>query len=183
MTLFSIDLLHEILRYDPDSGKLFWRKRGVHLFRKTEGRAAENACATWNSRYADREAFLGSARGYVTGCVLNRPCIAHRVIWAMQTGEWPKDQIDHINGVRNDNRWVNLRAATRFENACNRPVPKHSRSGTKGVHWHARDKRWIARITANHKAYHLGTFTSLDDAKAAYAKASAELHGQFARTA
>jgi hypothetical protein len=174
------EILRKLLRYEPETGKLFWRKRELKHFNATEGRAAANVCATWNAKHAGREALTGLSNGYRNGRVLDRPVRAHRVIWAMQTGAWPDADVDHINGVKDDNRWSNLRQASRSQNACNRPVEKRSAAGIKGVRWHKRDRRWIARIRANGKEFHLGSFLSAEAAKEAYGAASRRLHGEYA---
>lgn len=176
-------ILREFLRYEPETGKLFWRERGIEHFRETEGRAASNICSVWNSRYAGREAFKANNSGYKHGRVFNIPIVAHRAIWAIMTGEWPAAEIDHINGIRNDNRWCNLRSATRCQNSYNKALSSRNSSGIKGVHWHTRDKRWNARIRADGKEIHLGSFMTPADAQSAYDKASAELHGEFRRNA
>ncbi|MCI0598731.1 MAG: HNH endonuclease [Beijerinckiaceae bacterium] len=94
-------------------------------------------------------------------------------------GAWPIAQIDHINGDRADNRFLNLREATRTENAWNAKLRSDSHSGFKGVRRHKR--RWCAYIKVSGKQKHLGSFATPEEAHDAYCRAAREHHGQFAR--
>lgn len=162
----SIDKLRKLLAYNPATGKLYWRERTPDMFE--DGKAtAEHKCNRWNSRYAGKEAFTSHNDGYKCGGIFSRVYVAHRVIWAMLHGAWPEEQIDHINGVRDDNRIENLRAVTHQENSKNQKVSSVNTSGHMGVSWHKEDQRWIARIGVNKKRIHLGCFTEIDDAIAA----------------
>jgi hypothetical protein len=95
----------------------------------------------------------------------------------MQTGKWPEEDIDHINCQRADNRWLNLREATKAQNTQNRGIMRNNKSGFKGVQWRESKKMWTATISAK-----LGWFSSAEEAAGAYAKASGILHGEFGRT-
>jgi hypothetical protein len=93
-------------------------------------------------------------------------------------------EVDHENGNGLDNRRsANLRLATHAQNNRNQRISRANTSGAKGVSWDRRDKKWRAYITLGGKRKHLGFYTEIDDAAAAYAKASAEMHGEFGRTA
>ena len=93
----SIATLRTVLRYDSATGKLYWRERCSDLFNATESRTAEHSCRRWNSQYANKEAFTYvTPKGYKTGCIFGQIYLAHRVIWAMQTGAWPVDQLDQM---------------------------------------------------------------------------------------
>lgn len=138
-------------------------------------------CANWNAKYADKPAMTADCgNGYRQGSIFGVNIRAHRVAWALVHGYWP-ETIDHINGNRSDNRLVNLRACTQAENVRNCPVRKHNRLGVKGVQkW---GNKFTASIRLNGKVNRLGTFETIAEAAAAYAKASAELHGEFGRVA
>ena len=125
---------------------------------------------------------IGEA-GYRRGAVLWTTCRAHRVIWAMQTGAWPTGEIDHIDTDRANNRWGNLRHVGRAENEMNKRRRADNTSGAKGVRWKAERQKWQARIRLGGREMHLGYFADIEDAKAAYAKASAEQHGEYGRVA
>ena len=122
-----------------------------------------------NTKYAGREAISAVDRslGYKKGSIFNAKCYAHRVIWAMQTGEWPADDIDHINGDRADNRWENLRAVERKDNARNAKRRSTNTSGMMGVQWHPALGKWRARIMVDGRSIALGCYHSLEDACAA----------------
>lgn len=119
--------------------------------------------------------------GYVQVSINNKHFLAHRVIWAMVYGAWPKGSLDHINGVRDDNTLTNLRAATCSENVWNQRVNKRNKSGVKGVYWAAKSKKWQAAMNVGGKFYNIGLFKALADAEAATRAAREKLHGQFAR--
>lgn len=109
--------------------------------------------------------------------------LAHRLAWAIMTGEWPSDEIDHVNGMRDDNRWVNLRQAARYQNAWNMKAGKPNSTGFRGVVRSSHSPgRFEAAITAHRQRYHLGTYDSPEAAHAAYCDAAHKLHGEFART-
>jgi hypothetical protein len=161
------ELLRELLKYDPDTGKLFWLPRGVHLF--TDGlQSAAHACKRWNARNAGKAALTTATRhGYYYGSVFNTHCRAHRVIWAIVHGEWPQDQIDHINGNPSDNRILNLRSVTHRENHKNRGLSTRNTSGRLGVRWEASRSKWQARIGVEGREKFLGSFDSFEEASAA----------------
>lgn len=138
-------VLLQLLRYEPETGKLFWRERGVEWFpAKTPSRAA-SLCRLWNSRYAGAEAFTCLSDGYRTGAVFGANYKAHRVIWKMETGCDP-DHMDHVNGVRTDNRLGNLRDVSLADNARNRRIPSNNKTGIVGVYrWAHNDcVYWVA---------------------------------------
>lgn len=104
----------------------------------------------------------------------------------MVYGSWPDGQIDHINGVRDDNRIENLRVVTSAENHKNMALGTASTSGVAGVSWHERDARWRAHIKVGGRQKHLGNFRRFEDAVSARLTANAALgfserHGMDAR--
>ena len=164
MTKLTPEFLRKILRYEPDTGKLFWRERTPDMF--ANGRySAKRACAAWNGKFAGKEALTAiGSEGYRHGRVWGRELIAHRVIWAIHHGEWPKNLIDHENRVRSDNRITNLRGATNRDNQRNQKRPTSNTSGVTGVSWHRRDKKWVARINDETGRKYLGAYTEKSDA-------------------
>lgn len=174
--LLTPEELRKILEYNPATGKLFWRERSVEFFNDGK-QSAQHNCAAWNGRFANKEAFTADHNeGYRQGRIFSRVYLAHRVIWAMVYGEWPEEQIDHINGVRDDNRIENLRAVTNQENGKNKKLSKNNTSGVIGVYWYKPTRKWRAEIKINNRRVHLGLFTKKDDAIAARKAAEAE-HG------
>lgn len=171
-----------LLRYEPETGRLFWQERTPDLFADGK-RSAAHACAQWNSCHAGKEAFLKRLpNGYLVGSIFNVKYPAHRVIWALVYGKLPENVIDHINGDKADNRLANLRAATVSQNGMNRGLPANNSSGCKGVSWDRACQKWQAKIGIHGKTIYLGNFDHLEAAKAAYAAASREVHGEFGRT-
>jgi hypothetical protein len=119
--------------------------------------------------------------GYWGIGIEGRSYAAHRLAWLYVTGEWPKDQIDHINCTRADNRFSNLREATNAENSKNSKISKNNTSGFKGVSWDQRNKKFIASIGVGGKLLYLGRFRDPRAASQAYREAAEKHHGEFAR--
>lgn len=145
MNKIDCNELKEILEYQPDTGLFFWKKNGKGIKK-------------------NRKAGHLSKEGYVDIRIKNYSCPAHRIAWFMMTGSWPDNFIDHINRIRSDNRFINLRQATKSENAQNTKIPSNNTSGYKGVVWHKPNKNWVAQININKKHIHLGSFKNLQDA-------------------
>jgi len=164
MLTASIDNIKEHLNYNPESGVFTWIKRD-----STSNAKIGSAAGSKNNK------------GYILISIKGVKHRAHRISWAYMTGEWPKDQIDHINGVKNDNRWSNIRLATGSQNMANRPKGSKNTSGFKGVSWNKKSNKWRVKITKHHKEYYLGFFDDPEEGYKAYCKAAKELHGEFAR--
>ena len=144
------ELLRKLLRYDPETGKLYWKPRDESTSQRPRH---------FNSKYENKEAGNTNPFGYVQLSVYSYCVRAHRAIYAIMTGEWPEEQVDHINGDKADNRWVNLRAVTAQQNSSNHPGwSKKTASAFIGVH--RLNGKWQAQATADGKKYHLGTFES-----------------------
>ncbi len=168
------ELLRKLLKYNPDTGKLYWRERTTDTFEDGK-RTKDHRCKHWNSTFSNKEAFTCNSHGYKAGIVLRQNHQAHRVIWAMYYGEWPENDIDHINGIRDDNRITNLRSVTRLENARNLSRAKNNTSGFTGVSWYKKNKKWGANIIVNKKIKFLGLFENINDAVKARKKAENEI--------
>ena len=106
------------------------------------------------------------------------PCLlVHRLAWKLMTGEEPPVLLDHINRVRTDNRWVNLRSATPQESMANRTMAKTG-AGLRGSSKRP-DGRWQAKGRANNTTVYLGTFATTEEAHRAYVRWSLENHKEF----
>jgi hypothetical protein len=131
---------------------------------------------------------IGSVAGtvnnnsYVRIELKNVNYLAHRIVYYMHYGIDPCDlQVDHINGIKSDNRPDNLRLATNAENAMNRQGPAvNSTSGIRGVSWNKAKRKWMAYVFFEGKNKHLGYFETKTDAESSSIKARAELFGEFA---
>lgn len=162
--------LSEILTYDPLSGSLFWLHRIY-------------ARPSINSQLSGKPALHSLTKdGYRHGKILGRTYLAHIVIWAITKGAWPDHEIDHKNGIRSDNRIVNLRRASSSQNSMNSKMYKNNKTGLKGVVFHRQSGKWRARISSNKKSTSLGLFSTPQDAHEAYKIASKEMHKDFGRT-
>ncbi|MCW1985616.1 UNVERIFIED_ORG: hypothetical protein M2348_001348 [Sphingomonas sp. R1F5B] len=155
-------LLLKLLRYDPDTGLLYWRERDESLFRDGPWNSAFRKCRSWNAKNADKPAFrYRTAEGYHAGAIFGVHVKAHRVIWKMMTGH-DADCIDHIDGDRANNKWCNLRSVSAFENCSNTAVYRSNRLGVAGV---SIDRgKWRARITFERKTIFLGHFDTMEEA-------------------
>lgn len=106
---------------------------------------------------------------------------ANRLAWLLMTGKWPDHIVDHANGIRDDDRWENLRAATKSQNNANSRLKGNNRSGYKGVVFRPGMGKWTAQITKGGRHTHLGTFSTPEAAHEAYMAAARKSHGCFAR--
>lgn len=147
-------LVKELLIYEPDTGLMFWRKNG-----KVAGTL--------------------HVHGYINITIKGRPLKAHRLAWLYVHGSIPPE-IDHINGIRHDNRLENLRACTRSQNNYNASIRNDNKTGVKGVHWSNRHDRWVARLGVNGKMVSLGQHKHLFEACCAVFSARNRLHGGYA---
>lgn len=119
--------------------------------------------------------------GYTTISVCGRRHFAHRLAFAYMLGRYPEGIVDHKNGLKSDNRWENLREASKADNAGNAKPHKDAAIPVKGVSF-TQNGKYRAAIGIKGKQKHLGTFETLPEAAEAYSRAAQETFGQFART-
>jgi hypothetical protein len=162
------NLLH-ILDYDRDTGVFRWKIRASS--RAMPGQVAGTVVVCTKS-YVRR--VIGINNDYY---------LAHRLAWFHVTGHWPIGEIDHINGDPLDNRYCNLRIATRSQNNMNSKGKPSKKGMPRGVRWHAQTSKWNARICCNKKVLSLGYFTAIEDAVNARRKAEEKYFGEFRRAA
>ena len=149
MTL-SQEELQSILEYDPMTGILRWKENRSNIVKGSVAGCVSKA-------------------GYKVVNIKSKTYFVHRIIWIILFGNIPTDFfIDHINGKKTDNRLENLRLATNSQNQQNRPAPKNSSSGYRGVTWHKSVSKWMARICINRKRQTIGFFDSAEEAYNAY---------------
>lgn len=111
--------------------------------------------------------------GYLGIRIGSKLWLAHRLAWLYVNGKWPGHQIDHINGVRADNRIANLRDATPSLNSQN---TRHGRGTTGLLGAHIRDDHFRSSISAGNRRVNLGTFATAEQAHNAYIQAKRQLH-------
>jgi hypothetical protein len=151
--------LATLVAYDPLTGQLTYLERPRAYFK------SDTSWKTWNTRFSGRPAMnVKSLRGYLVGRVNSVSMKAHRAAWALHYGEWPKHEIDHINGNKMDNRIENLRDVQTLENGKNRPKQINNTSGVTGVGYSQAKGKWFARIKVNQKLIHLGHFSTKEEA-------------------
>lgn len=114
--------------------------------------------------------------GYILISVDSKLYLAHRLAWLYINGNFPLKQIDHVNGVRNDNRLINIRECSQYENNQNMVSRKNATSKHIGVSWNKERNKWRAAIYVNGKQTHLGRFETEQEAINAYIKAKAQNH-------
>lgn len=151
--------LIELLRYEPETGHLFWLAR---------------------ERNKTRPAGEINIYGYCIIKVLGKRYRAHRLAWLIHFGEWPNGILDHINGNRSDNRIENLRLVSRNQHSINKSIQSNNKLGVKGVHYDKSRNKFCAFIKLNGKNKNLGRFDNLNDAKNAYDHAALAF-GEFRR--
>ena len=157
----TAERLRELLHYDPLTGLWTW------LVNRGLAKVGDVAGTTTRKQYVQ----IG-----IDGCLYR----SHRLAFLYINGEWPNGLVDHKNNDGFDNRWDNLREATFSQNAANGKVHRDSASGYKGVSWSKRNRKWRVDICISRKRIHVGNFTNIEDAIAAYAESAGKLFGEFA---
>lgn len=146
------DELKSILHYEPETGVFTWINSGL---------VANSICPL----------------GYRRIKYKKKTYKQHRLAWLYMTGNMPKEFIDHINHIRHDNRWCNLREATNSQNQHNRIKPKtNTKSGLIGAGWNDTAKLWMSSITINKVKINLGYFKTKESAHEAYIEAKRKYH-------
>lgn len=153
--------LKELLHYDADSGLFYYRK------------------STGRKKAFSVAGSLRKKDGYVRICLDNVHYLAQRLAWLYVTGEWPEHDTDHIDMCRSNNRFSNLRAATRSQNMSNSGARRNNTTGYKGVFKNR--SGFSARITVGYQDIYLGSFKSAKEASTAYLVAAKKYHQEFAR--
>lgn len=159
--MLTQELLKKYLSYDPDTG-LFVR-------------------LITTSRKANAGLVAGRVdkQGYVRISVMGKHFKAHRLAFLYMTGSFPLMDVDHINGIRSDNRWVNIRDVPTTVNLQNIYKPQSiGSSGYRGVSFHKASGKYRATIRVDGKTKHIGAFSTASEAGAAYMKAKSVFHAE-----
>ena len=154
--MISLNDLKSLLLYKEDTGQFVWLE--------TRGKAIKGSVA-------------GTPHicGYVHIGIKKHQYLAHRLAVFYMTGYWPKYDVDHINGIRTDNRWSNLRLASRSQNMQNQKSARsNNKTGFLGVV--PNRKRFSAQIRIHGKTKCLGTYDTPHQAFEAYVIAKREMH-------
>lgn len=159
---FDVELIKSLIEYKSESGEFFWKKR-PHI--RSAVMPGDRAGTTTNT-------------GYIMIRIKRRGYLAHRIAWAISTGKVPEQLIDHINGVRSDNRIGNLRLVTVSQNTQNQraATSRNKTSRLLGVSYFKKANKFRATININGKNKHLGCFDTEDLAHEAYMKAKKVHH-------
>lgn len=156
---FSNENILEFFDYNSHSGALIIKHRRLKWFNSL------NSYKAFNTRFENTCAKTTDKDGYIIMTVLGVRLIAHRVIWFIMTGDFPNGDIDHINHIRDDNRWKNLREVTRRENLRNISIRKNSPYKIFGISKIKETGRWRVKIsTPQMKGTHLGVFNDFFEA-------------------
>lgn len=170
----SFDFISECFDCNQDTGVLVWKVRPrIHF-------ATARGWNGFNARFAGMEAGAPHSNGYLAVSLSGKKYFAHRLVKLLSSGEWPLEQVDHINGIKTDNRISNLRESTHSENLMNQKLRRDSSSGVKGVNWSENLKRWGASIQISGKRHYLGYFQTIELAAKCVQEARKIHHGVFA---
>jgi hypothetical protein len=158
----KVEIIKSLLDYDQEKGILVWKKRLASDFK------TKSLHAIFMSRFSNKRAGSISAEGYRKITISGHIYSEHKLIWKLIYNEdvkYPEFEIDHINGVRSDNRIANLRKVTKSDNQRNGSMRKNNKSGVNGVNWCNPKEKWIARIWVGKRHLYLGQFDDLQEAK------------------
>lgn len=156
--MITQEYVKEVLDYNTATGIFVWKKRDITHFK------TKRAFTNWNNRYAGEVA--GTKKpdsGYVIISINKQMFRAHRLAWLYVYGENPKNQIDHINGVRDDNRLENLRDTQQGENHKNKRLLCSNKTGYHGITIH-KNGRYRVHAWKQNVQQHLGYYKNIEDA-------------------
>ena len=158
------EYLKSRLTYCPDTGLLVWIS---HPIRKYRGSIAGGV----------------NSQGYIWFELDGVKYRAHNIIWLYMTGTWPPEGyiVDHKDTIKHNNKWDNLRLATRSQNECNKGLNSNNTSGIKGVCWVTSKQLWRVSIKLNGVTHFGGYYNSIQEASIAVQSLRATLHKEFAR--
>lgn len=158
--MLTQDGIRNLFEYEPNLGVLIRRKT-------TGGMVA--GCKVGSI----------TKKGYCSAKVLSKSYMVHRLIWLYVYGKFPENQIDHINGIRHDNRVENLREAITHQNCSNQPVRKNNTSGARGVVVDKKTGKFTAQCNAGGIHYYLGQYATREEASRVREEFAKKMHGEF----
>jgi hypothetical protein len=147
----TYDYFDELLNYDKESGKLYWKSKSSPYSRIIVGEEA------------------GCIRHYKTNSyrivvLKNTPYFVHRIIWLLVHKKWPDDQIDHIDGNSLNNKIQNLKSASNQENCRNQRKRLNNTTGHPNIYWHTGKKKYSVSLRFNGKLNHIKDYQTLEEA-------------------
>lgn len=119
-----------------------------------------------------------NSHGYPVIQLDGKKYLQHRMAFLYMEGNLPSS-VDHINGIKSDNSWVNLRAATSQQNNMNRRRGLENTSGVKGVYFHKARGKWAAQLKLNGEGMYLGIFKTREEAASVIRAARLKYHGEY----
>lgn len=152
----NLEYLKSVLAYVPETGQFFYR-------------------ITKGPRKSGTKAGSKTPTGYIIVTVDREPFLAHRLAISFQTGKWPEKNVDHINGIRDDNRLLNLREATQSLNIASAVIRRYGQGGSLGIRF--KKGAWEASLKKDGKEFYLGRFQDKTSAQEAYLRAAKHYHG------
>lgn len=166
---------HTYLSYDPKTGFLTWKPRPPEWF------PYPYSARAWNTRYAGKVAGTVGSHGYRYVSFFGSKHQAHRIILTMINGVAPPEEVDHINGCRDDNRLTNLRLVTRSQNHMNSRLSRRSSTGVKGIKKRKDCNRWEVRVRDPiSKKYVASLHATFEEAVQTVKSRRVRLHKEFA---
>lgn len=137
--MITQEQLKQLLNYDPETG-------------------------VFTSRLKNKTVGSISNRGYLRLNIAKRLYMAHRIAWLYMTGQFPSIEIDHIDGCKLNNKWVNLRQVTRKQNMENTSLFTNNISGYRGVAWYKNNNKWGASVFHNGRRHFAGLYITEEEA-------------------
>lgn len=147
--------------FDYSDGVLYWKTKTAHCV-----------------KIGQPAGTLDKRTGYHRVRVDSKFQKTHRVIFLYHHGYLP-DFVDHIDGNKTNNKIENLRGATFSQNCMNQKISTRNTSGTKGVMWHKRDKKWFVQLRVNSKCHSFGYYEDKELAELVAIEATNKLHKEF----
>ncbi len=170
MNELTQEYLKSILNYDPETGIFKWNKKHCEHLKKCN-------CNAFNAQHYNKVAGSINKNGYLEIRINKKHIPLHKIATIIMKGYSYKKETDHINGIKTDNRLINLREANKSENQQNlKNSKKNNKLGMLGVCYRKHAKAYCAQITLNYKNKFLGYFETKEEASEAYIKAKRELH-------
>jgi len=164
--IITYEIANHYISYSESTGDFVWKFRSGDRLK----------LQSWNSRFSRKKAGSINSDGYITISINYIAVLGHRLAWLIAHKRWPNGMLDHINGIRTDNRICNLREVNHSQNMQNRKVQANNTSGFTGVYWNEKNGNWRSRIKVGGKSIGLGSHKTAELAFMAYKEAKIKYH-------